>query len=221
MVSFFITIKREITIALRRKIDYLNPLGFFLLIILLFPLAITSDIKMLALIGPGVIWIGLLFANLLSVENLFSVDFEDGTLEQMWLNSNSFILVILGKLIVYWILTAFPLIGISVLAGILYELNIKIIYLLLSSLLLGSPVLVLLSALGSALTLGLRNRGLVLILLVIPLFIPILIFGAGAVNHAAQAMAFESQLYFLGALLILALTFLPLAITSALKISLE
>jgi heme exporter protein B len=221
LAAFLLTLRRELTIAYRHRIAYLNPLFFFLLITILFPFAITADPKKLILIGPGVIWIALLFANMLSIENLFDLDFEDGTLEQMALNASSFLSCIFAKLCIHWLTATFPLMITSLLMGKLFFLNLHTLKILFISLLLGSPVLTFLCGLGAALTLGLRQKGLILIILVIPLYLPVLIFGTGAVNDAAQHLPVDSHLYFLAAFLSLSFTFAPLAIGSALKISLE
>ena len=209
------------TIAYRHYTEFLNPILFFVLVTLLFPLAITSNPQKLMLIGPGVIWIALLFANMLSVETLFGPDFEDGTLEQMALNTSSFTLFVLAKLLVHWITTTVPLLVASLIMAQLFFLSGQCIEILFFSLLLGSPIFTLLGAIGVALTLSLRNRGIILILMVLPLYLPVLIFGAGAANAASQNLPVASQLSFLAALLTLSITFAPIAITSALRISLE
>ena len=149
------------------------------------------------------------------------MDYRDGTLEQIALNPHALNAFIWGKIVVHSLTTILPLLLISLLIGKVFFLNIQSIAILIATLFLGSPVLTSLSALGAALTLGLRNRGLMIVLLVVPLYIPVLIFGASAVNNASQGLQIESQLYFLGSFLTLALTLAPLAIGAALRISLE
>jgi heme exporter protein B len=214
-------VRRDLLIAYRHKIEFLTPLLFFILITLLFPLAVTTDPKKLSMIGPGVIWISLLFANMLSIENLFLADYEDGTLEQIALNPRSLSLLLSGKLIAHWLVTAAPLLAVSLIMSHLFFIPKQAITTLFVSILLGSPVLTFIGAIGSALTLGLRNRGLILILLIVPLYLPVLIFATGAVNDASIDLPVTSALLFLGAFLTLTVTFVPLALAAAIKISLE
>lgn len=215
------TLKRDLTIAYRHRAAFLNPLLFFTLISLLFPLAITSDPQKLRLMGPGIIWIALLFANMLSIENIFFSDFEDGTLEQIALQPISFSLSVFAKLLAHWLTVAAPLLIMSMVLTQFFFLSSHAVKILFFSLLLGSPVLTFIGAIGAALTLGLQNRGIILILMVLPLYLPVLIFGAGAVNDASFSLPVTSQLAFLAAFLALTITFAPLVIASSLKISLE
>jgi heme exporter protein B len=219
---FLLIFKRDLLLAFRHKMEFLNPLLFFILITLLFPLAITSDPKKLMLMGPGIIWIALLFANMLSVENIFTEDFEDGTLEQMALHPESFSILIFAKLISYWLVIAIPLLFTSLLLSLFFYIPFHAVIILLVSLLLGSPVLTFTAAIGLALTLGLqRSKGLLLTIMIFPLYLPILIFGAGAVNSACLNLPVASQLSFLAAFLTLSLTFSPFIISESLKINLE
>lgn len=214
-------IKKDLLLAYRQRIDLLNPLSFFVLVSLLFPLAVTVDPQKLMMMGSGIIWIAILLANILSIENMFTSDFEDGTLEQYRLNPSSFTLITLGKILTQWLVTTLPLLLITVVLSQLFYIPKQGLTALILTLLLGSPVLTIIGAIGSALTLGLRNRGIILTVLVLPLYIPVLIFGAGAVNDAILNLPIVSQLAFLGALLTLTVTLAPFAISSALKISLE
>lgn len=221
MNIILLVLKKEMLIAFRRPAAILNPLLFFILILTLFPLAITSDPAKLMQMGPGIVWVCLLFANMLSIETVFSNDFEDGTLEQMLLHSRSFSMLISIKLLAHWLITTLPLLLIAPLLSQFFFISFHAVIILFISILLGSPVLTLIAAMGSALTLGLQNRGILIILLVLPLYLPILIFGAGAVNDASIHLPVTSHLAFLAALLTLSVTFLPMAIAAALKISLD
>ncbi|MBA2655083.1 MAG: heme exporter protein CcmB [Gammaproteobacteria bacterium] len=207
--------------AYRYRMEFLNPVLFFILVTILFPLAITSDPDKLRFMGAGVIWIALLFAHLLTIDNIFATDFDDGTLEQIALVPCAFSLLVLAKLLAHWVTIVVPLLFISVPIAKLFFLNNHVVGVLFLSLLLGSPTLILIGGVGAALTVGLKNRGIVLILMVLPLYLPILIFGAGAVNNAALHLPVISQLSFLAAFLTLSLTFTPLAIAAGLKLSLD
>lgn len=215
------TIKRDLIYTFRNPMSMLNPLIFFVLITVLFPLAVTSDPKKLLLIGPGVIWIAIVFATMLNAEYLFTPDYLDGTLEQMALNPVSLAWLVCGKVILQWLTMIVPLLVATLVLSQFFFLPFQGVIVLIVSLILGSPVLTFISALGNALTLGLANRGIVLVLLILPLFIPVLIFGSGAVNDAILGLPVTSQLAFLAAFLTLTLTFAPLAIAAALRISLE
>lgn len=221
MNLFLIILKRDLLIAYRNFMELLNPLLFFILVTLLFPLAITSDPQKLMSIAAGIIWVALLFAIMFSIEGMFQMDFEDGTLEQIALHSQSLTVSVLGKLLAHWIITALPLLAISGIMSQLFFLPKQAIIVLFLSLLLGSPVLTIIGAIGAALTLGLRNRSIVLVLLVLPLYLPVLIFGTSAVMDASYGLSVQAQLAFLTAFLTLAITFAPLAIACALRISLE
>lgn len=213
--------KTDLVQAYRQKMELLNPLLFFVLVSMLFPLAITTEPAKLMEIGPGVIWITVLLANLLSLENLFHADYLDGSLEQIILNKTSLFLSIFTKILVHWWLNSLPLIVLSFLIAKLYFLPNHSILILFYSLLLGSPIFTLLGSVGAALTLGLRNRGILLLLLVLPLYIPVLIFGVSAVNQANLHLSAVSQLSFLAALLSFSLTFSGLAVVCAVQISTE
>jgi heme exporter protein B len=221
LFSIVAMLKRDLVVAYRQRINYLNPLMFFVLITMLFPLAVTAEPARLLQIGPGIIWISLLFSSLLSIENLFSLDYEDGTLEQVLITSECLSLYLLIKSIIHWLYTTGPLLLISIVIANLFFIPKQGIIILFLSLLLGSPVLVIIGGIGSALTLGLGNRGIVLMLMMLPLYLPVLIFGSAAVNSACQNLSVISQMAWLAAMLTLSLTLAPLAMAAALKISLE
>lgn len=212
-------IRRDLTIAFRHRGELANPLLFFLLVVSLFPLGIGPDSKILETIAPGVIWVAALLATLLSLETLFRADLDDGSLEQMVLSPQPLAVLVLARVIAQWLTRGLPLLFLAPLLGILLQLPTAAMGTLMASLALGTPILALIGAIGAALTVGLKRGGVLLSLLVLPLYIPVLIFGAGAVNNAATGLPVTAQLYLLGALLALAITLAPLAAAAALRVS--
>jgi len=187
----------------------------------LFPLGIGADPKLLQAVGPGVIWVAALLAALLSLEGIFRSDFEDGTLEQFLLSSHPVSVLVLAKILAHWLITGLPLLVISPLLGVLLGLPGDAIIILLITLALGTPVLSLIGAVGVALTVGLRKGGMILSLLVLPLYVPLLIFAASAVDTAAAGLPVTAHLSLISALLVLSLSLSPLATAAALRISLS
>lgn len=220
MHAFFIILRRDLTLAYRHRAELINPLIFFVIVVSLFPLGIGPQPKTLQLLAPGVIWVAALLAAMLSLETMFRSDFSDGALEQMALSHHPLSLLVLAKVLAHWLVTGLPLIIAAPLLGVLLYLPSEAIGALMLTLALGTPILSLIGAIGVALTVGLRRGGMLLSLLVLPLYIPVLIFGANAVNAAAEGMAMLGQLYLLAALLALAVTLAPLAVAAALRISL-
>ena len=218
---FWNIIKRELQIAMRKQAEILNPLWFFLIVITLFPLVIGPDPKLLSRIAPGVAWVAALLSALLSFERLFRDDFIDGSLEQVMLTSQPLVLTALAKVLAHWLLTGLPLILLSPIAALLLSLEISIWWVLVLTLLLGTPVLSCLGAIGVALTVGLRKGGVLLSLLVVPLFIPVLIFSASVLDAAGLNLPYGGQLAILGAILAAVVTLSPFAIATALRISLD
>ena len=218
---FWNIIKRELQIAMRKQAEILNPLWFFLIVITLFPLVIGPDPKLLSRIAPGVAWVAALLSALLSFERLFRDDFIDGSLEQVMLTSQPLVLTALAKVLAHWLLTGLPLILLSPIAALLLSLEISIWWALVMTLLLGTPVLSCLGAIGVALTVGLRKGGVLLSLLVVPLFIPVLIFSASVLDAAGLNLPYGGQLAILGAILAAVVTLSPFAIATALRISLD
>ena len=218
---FWNIIKRELQIAMRKQAEILNPLWFFLIVITLFPLIIGPDPKLLSRIAPGVAWVAALLSALLSFERLFRDDFIDGSLEQVMLTSQPLVLTALAKVLAHWLLTGLPLILLSPIAALLLSLEISIWWALVLTLLLGTPVLSCLGAIGVALTVGLRKGGVLLSLLVVPLFIPVLIFSASVLDAAGLNLPYGGQLAILGAILAAVVTLSPFAIATALRISLD
>ncbi len=214
-------IARDLRIAARGSGQVAQPLLFFTLTCTLFPLAVSPEPALLRTIGPGVIWVAALLATLLSLEGLFRSDFDDGSLEQLVISPWPLPLLLLAKVVAHWLLTGLPLLLLSPLLGLLLHLPTAAFGTLLATLALGTPVLSLIGAIGVALTVGLRRGGMLLSLLVLPLYIPVLIFAAGAVSAGAAGLPVAGHLALLGALLALAAALAPFAATAALKISLN
>lgn len=221
LLTFYTLLKRDLTLAYRHRAELANPLLFFVIVISLFPLGISPETKLLQVIAPGVIWVAALLAAMLSLDNLFRSDFEDGSLEQLALTAHSLPLLVLAKVLAHWLVTGLPLLLLAPFLGILLFLPQSAMVTLILTLALGTPILSLIGAIGVALTVGLRRGGVLLSLLVLPLYIPVLIFAANAVNVAADGLPVTGQLYFLGALLSLSLTLSPFATAAALRISLS
>lgn len=212
---------RDLTLAWRRRADVLSTLFFFVIVVSLFPLGIGPETQLLRTIAPGVVWVAALLASMLSLGRLFANDYSDGTLEQMLLTPQPLFLVVLAKVLAHWIVSEIPLVLIAPLIGIQFDLSSDTLLILFVSLLIGTPILSLIGAIGAALTLGLRGGGVLIALLILPLYIPVLIFGAGAVDASIMSAQVAPNLYLLGALLVLALVFSPWATAAALRISLE
>jgi heme exporter protein B len=219
--SLLILLRRDLTLAMRRRSDVLTTLFFFVIVVSLFPLGIGPELDTLRGIAPGVFWVAALLASMLALEKLFAGDFDDGTLEQMLLTPQPVSLLVLGKVLAHWLVTGLPLVLLSPLLGLQYDLAAETLRVLVVSLLLGTPALSLIGAIGAALTLGLRGGGVLVSLLVLPLYIPVLIFGAGAVEANVSGLGEAGHLYMLGAILLLALVAAPLATAAALRISAE
>ena len=217
--AFVLLLRRDLVLAYRRRAEMINPLLFFVLVTSLFPLGMGSDPKLIQAAGPGVIWVAALLAALLSLDSMFRGDFEDGSLEQFLLSAHPVSVLVIAKVVAHWLVTGLPLIIVAPLLAVLLALSAEATGVLVVTLLLGTPVLSLIGAVGVALTVGLRRAGIILSLLVLPLYVPILIFGANAVETAAAGIPVTAQLTFLGALLALALTLSPAATAAALRIS--
>ena len=214
-------IQRELTIAFRRPAEILNPLWFFLIVITLFPLLMGPNPELLGKIASGIAWVAALLSALLSFERLFRDDYLDGSLEQLMLLPVGLPQVALAKVIAHWLLTGLPLILLSPIAAILLSLETHVWWALVLTLLLGTPILSCLGAIGVALIVGLRKGGTLLSLLILPLFLPVLIFAAAVLEAATINMNYSGQLAIIGAILAITLTFSPFAIAGALRISLQ
>ena len=218
---FFQVIRRELMTAFRRKADILNPLWFFIIVITLFPLGIGPEPNLLLRIAPGVIWVAALLSALLSMERLFRDDFLDGSLEQLMLTTTPLGLIVTAKVIAHWLLTGLPLLIISPLIAVLLSLDVNTFTATFITLLLGTPVLSFVGAIGVALTVGLRKGGVLLSLLILPLFIPVLIFATSAIDAASFGIDYSGQVAILAAMLAASITFSPFAIAAALRVSLS
>ncbi len=214
-------LQRELLRHWRCRQDLLNPIMFFVLTISLFPLAVTPDGELLARISSGVIWVSALLASMLSLESMYRDDYHDGTLELLLLQSGSPYLVVLAKIISHWLTTGLPLVFISPLLAVMMHLPTSAIVALMLTLVIGTAVLSLIGSVGMGLTVGLRQGGVLLSLLVLPLYIPVLIFGANAVSAAAMGFDYSGQLAFMGAYLLGSLTLVPLASVAAIKVSIR
>lgn len=214
-------LRREMSVAMRQKGEVLTPLVFFVVIASLFPLGIGPESALLLRMAPGVLWVSALLAAMLSLQRLFATDYADGSLEQMALSSTPLGLLVVAKALSHFLLSGVPLVLMAPVLGLQFGLDSRALGLLMLSLLLGTPTLSLIGAIGAALTLGVRGAGVLLSLLILPLYIPVLIFGAGAVEADAAGLGPGGHLSLLAALLVLAAFFTPLATTTALRISLE
>ena len=217
----FALIKREIAVVLRSQSEFVYPLAFFVIVTSLFPLAVTPDPVQLAFIAPGVLWVAALLSILMSLNGFYQADFEEGGLEQLLVCGVSGHQIVMAKSIANWVASGLPLVIIAPLIGYLFNLDGQGIKIAIVSLLVGTPVLSLIGSIGMCLTLGLRNGGVLLTLLVLPLFIPVLIFGSSAVQAASLGLPYTGQLAILLALLILSLLLAPFAGSAAMKISID
>ncbi|MEQ8289984.1 MAG: heme exporter protein CcmB [Gammaproteobacteria bacterium] len=220
MYTFFTIVRRDLLIAFRNRYELINPLMFFIMVIVLFPLAIGSDRQMLQPLTAGMIWVTALLASTLSLEAIFRSDFEDGSIEQFTLANYPLVGLVLAKVFAHWLITGVPLILVALLVGGFLALNDAALFCLLLTLLLGTPILSLIGAIAVALTIGLRG-GMLLSLLILPLYMPVLIFAMLAMNNASDGLSIAAELYFLAGILVLALTLSPIATAAALRIRLS
>lgn len=219
--GFGALLRRDLLLAYRARGESANPLIFFVIVTTLFPLASSAEPRLLALLAPGVVWVAALLAALLSLDQLFRSDYEDGSLEQLLLSPHPLPLLVLAKLLAHWLSTGLPLLLAAPLMAVLLHLPSAGLPTLALSLLLGTPVLSAIGSIGAALTVGLRRGGVLISLLILPLYIPVLIFATLAVAAAAQGLPALGQLLVLGALLVLSLMLAPFAAAAALRISLD
>lgn len=221
MSAVLAIIRRDLLLAMRRKSEVLTALFFFIIVVSLFPLGIGPEPALLKKIAPGILWVAALLATMLGLARLFAPDHADGTLEQMVLAPTPLGLLITGKIAAHWITTGLPLVLLAPVLGLQFDLDGEALGILVISLLLGTPLLSLIGAIGAALTLGLRGGGVLLSLLVLPLYVPTLIFGAGAVEATIAGTGAGGHLSLLAALLVLGGFFAPWATTAAIRIALE
>jgi len=218
---FMHVVRRDLLLAMRQKADVLNTLFFFVVVVTLAPLGIGPEPALLRDIAPGVVWVAALLAAILSLPRLFANDFADGTLEQMLLSAEPLSLIVLAKATAHWLSTGVPLTLMAMVFGLLFDLERSATVALIGGLALGTPVLSLIGSIGAALTLGLRGGAVLASLLVLPLYIPVLIFGAGAVGAAAAGLSVSAYFLLLGALFLIAAVLMPWAVAVALRISVE
>jgi len=214
-------VRRDLTLALRRRSDVLTTLFFFVIVVSLFPLGVGVQSAVLRSIAPGVVWVAALLASMLALVRLFASDFDDGTLEQGALSPQPLVLLVAAKVFAHWLVSGLPLVLVAPLLGMQFDLPVDALGVMTLALLLGTPCLSLIGAIGAALTLGVRGAGGLLAVLVLPLYIPVLIFGAGAVSATVSGMSASGQLSLLGAFLLIALVLGPWASAAALRIALE
>ena len=219
--AFFAIIRRDLILALRRRSEIANPLLFFILVITLFPLGIGAQPHLLQAIAPGIIWVSALLAAMLSLDSLFRSDFDDGSLEQILLSAHPSSLLVLAKIIAHWLVTGLPLLLVAPLLAVLLGMPSHSIGILLLTLLLGTPVLSLIGAIGVALTVGLRRGGMILSLLVLPLYVPVLIFASNAVEMAGSGFPVNAQINILISIFVMALVLAPGPTSAALKMSIN
>lgn len=212
-------LERDLRLAWRQAGDWLTPLGFFLLVVMLFPLAITPEPKKLALMAPGVIWVAALLAMLLSLDGMFRQDLEDGSLEQLLVAPAPLPLLVLAKVAAHWLQTGFCLVLLSPVAAVMLFLDGRTLAVLMATLLLGTPVLSLVGAVAAALTVALRRGGVLVPLITLPLVVPVIVFATGAVQAASMGLPVAGYLALLAAFLVLALTLIPFAVAAALRIA--
>ena len=214
-------LRRDLRLAFRRKSEWLGVVFFFVLVAALFPLAIGPEPATLRLIGPGVLWVAALLASMLSLGRLFDADHQDGSLEQMALSAAPLSWLVCAKLGAHWLMSGLPLVLLSPLLGLQFALDPEALAMLALTLLIGTPVLTLLGAIGAALTLGVRGSGMLQSLLLLPLYVPVLVFGTGAVDAQVRGLGAEAHVSVLLALLLAAAAFSPWACAAALRLALE
>jgi heme exporter protein B len=214
-------VKRDLLLAMRRRSDAAMSVFFLVIVASLFPLGVGPDPAVLRIIGPGVLWVAALLACLLSLSRVFTADYVDGALEQMVLIPQPLAVLVAGKVFAHWLISGLPVVLLSPLLGLQFGLDGEPLGVLVLSLLLGTPTLSMIGAIGAALVLGVRGSGLLVALLVLPLYVPVLIFGAGAVTGSMAGVGGEANLSLLGASLVLSLFLAPWATAAALRIALE
>ena len=216
MFNLFLTIlRRDLTLSLRRKSDLAQVIFFFAVVVTLVPLGVGAETNILRSIAPGVVWV----AALLSLPRMFATDHDDGTLEQMLVAAEPLPVIVIAKVVAHWLVTGVPMTVFATIFGVMFDLELDVTIVMVASLLLGTPVLSLVGAVGAALTLGLRSGGVLTSLLVLPLYIPVLIFGAGASQAVAVGLTPSSHFMIVGGLTLFSLALAPMAVSAALRIA--
>ena len=219
--AFFAVIRRDLILAFRRRAEVANPVFFFILIVTLFPLGIGAQPKLPQAMAPGIIWVSALLAVMLSLDSLFRSDFDDGSLEQMLLSSHPLTILVFAKIIAHWMVTGLPLLLVAPLLAVFLGLPEQALGTLLITLVLATPVLSLIGSIGVSLTVGLRRGGMILSLLVLPLYVPVLIFASNAVEMAGNGLAVDAQINILIAIFFMSVVLAPLPAAAALKMSIS
>lgn len=217
---FLTVLKRDLLLAMRRRTEIVNVFVFYLILVSLFPLAVGPQQHVLQQLAPGILWVCALLSSTLSLDRVFREDYEDGSLEQFLLSTHSLTLIVLAKMLAHWLLSGLPLVILALFMGEFLYLEGAAMVPLFITLLLGTPVFSVLGGIMGALTVGLRNGGILVLLLILPLYVPILIFSVAAVENASHGLAITAELYFLSAMLLLFLTLAPLTAAAALRIRL-
>lgn len=214
-------LRRDLLLASRQRSDLVYPVFFFFMVVSMFPLGIGPDAKLLAKVAPGVLWIAALLSTLLATDSLFRQDHEDGTLEVLLSSPQSTFIFVIAKVIAHWLVASLPLLLFTPLMGVMLHLDGTRLWVLQLTLLLGTPILSLISAIGAALTVGLRRSSMLVALIALPLYVPVLIFAVGAVETAAAGGIILGHLAYLAAMLFLAVTLAPFAVGAGLNISIK
>ena len=216
---FFSVYKKDVLLAFRQRSEIINPLLFFLIVISLFPLGIGPEPQLLALMAPGIIWVAALLSTMLGLDKIFRDDHQDGSLEQLLMSPYPTSLIVIAKIAAHWSITGLPLVLLSPMFGLLLNMDSNSMQAVILTLLIGTPLLSLIGAIGAGLTVGLQKGGVLLSLLVLPLYIPVLIFATSAIETSAMSLDYSAQLAILGAMLAVGLVTAPFAVSSALKVS--
>lgn len=220
MWQLFLTIlRRDLMLALRRKSDLAQVIFFFAVVVTLVPLGVGAETNTLRAIAPGVVWVAALLAALLSLPRMFAADFADGTLEQMLVAAEPLPVIVFAKIIAHWLVTGVPMTVFAALFGVMFDLSLDVTLVLVASLAVGTPILSFIGAIGAALTLGLRAGGVLTSLLVLPLYIPVLIFGSGAASAVAVSMSPTAHFLIVGGLTLATAALSPMAVSAALRIA--
>ena len=220
MWQLFLTIlRRDLMLALRRKSDLAQVIFFFAVVVTLVPLGVGAETNTLRAIAPGVVWVAALLAALLSLPRMFAADFADGTLEQMVISAEPLPVIVFAKVIAHWLVTGVPMTVFAALFGVMFDLSLDVTLVLVASLAVGTPILSFIGAIGAALTLGLRAGGVLTSLLVLPLYIPVLIFGSGAASAVAVSMSPTAHFLIVGGLTLATAALSPMAVSAALRIA--
>ncbi len=219
--ALFAVVRRDLLLALRQRGDVVNVLLFFIVVVTIVPLGVGPELNVLRMIGAGTVWVAALLASIVSLARMFAQDYADGSLEQMMLAGQPASIIVIGKILAHWLVTGAPITLAAVPISVMFDLGLEPAGTLVAALALGTPALSLIGAVGAALTLGLRGGGVLVTLLVLPLTVPVLIFGAGAVDATAGGLSATADLLLLGGLSLGAAALAPWAIVTALRISLE